>query len=200
MSTRLSQDLAQGLKIESSRRCADTQKRESTTTIKSPQGALKRYSKARKVPLKLKNCINSFHQSIQSIHFFWLVRSIYLGIINEYHWRILTIGSNRKHRKQKLHDIIWHNQQNHRKLKVFFFKKDIVIIIDIIIIIIIIIVAVIHIIVIIIIIIIIVIIITIVIIIIIIIIIIIFFYYIFDLHFPETLNPPRSVLHWKSGP
>ena len=80
MSVRLSQYLTQVLEIESSRRCADTRKREKTTEIKSPRGALKRYSKARKVPLKLKMCKISFLCS-SKIHFmshlyniFWSIR------------------------------------------------------------------------------------------------------------------------------
>ena len=40
-----------------SRRCADTRKREKTTKIKSPRGALKRYSEARKVALNKKKTV-----------------------------------------------------------------------------------------------------------------------------------------------
>lgn len=58
------------------------------------------WSHSKSVPLfEKKFHINQLVNSKYS--FFWLVRSIYLGIVNEYHWRILTIGSNRKHRKQK---------------------------------------------------------------------------------------------------
>ena len=90
MSGRLSQYLAQVFGIESSRRCADTRKREKTTEIKSPWGALKRYSKAGKVPLKLKMCKISFLYS--SVKLFNLVAEV---------WRCST-KSAKKHLRQSL--------------------------------------------------------------------------------------------------